>query len=194
MLGPTDPKDAPEGALRGIIAGDWEKLGLKAPCNGGDNAVHASASPFEGLAERMNWLALAPADDVFGKVLLAAGVPEETIKKWSSDPQVTYDAETAKSTGRAARPKRPRCAAPQLAPPCPLRARQAAPGGPALPGRGRPPGRPATASAAQTSRHRSRRFHRLVVHAGKEKGSIFDALEDLDYQECLDKCVAISKA
>ena len=31
-------------------------------------------------------------------------------------------------------------------------------------------------------------------HAGKEKGSIFDALEDLDYQACLDKCVAISKA
>ena len=163
MLGPTDPKDAPEGALRGIIAGDWEKLGLKAPCNGGDNAVHASASPnpnanpnpnpslslnpnptshshcprpdhtshghcprpdqvhasaspFEGLAERTNWLGVAIADDSFGKALLAAGVPEETIKKWSSDPQVTYDAETAKSTGRAARPKRPRCAAPQLAP------------------------------------------------------------------------------
>ena len=31
-------------------------------------------------------------------------------------------------------------------------------------------------------------------HAGKEKGSIFDALEDMDYQACLDKCVAISKA
>jgi len=127
VLGPTDPKDAPEGALRGIIAAGWEGLGLKAECNGGDNAVHASASPFEGLAERMNWLALAPADDVFGKVLLAAGIPEETIKKWSSDPQVTYDADTATKTG-------------------------------------------------------------------KEKGSIFDALEDLDYQECLDKCVAISKA
>ena len=92
VLGPTDPKDAPEGALRGIIAAGWEALGLKAECNGGDNAVHASASPFEGLAERMNWLALAPADDVFGKVLLAAGIPEATIKKWSSDPQVTYDA------------------------------------------------------------------------------------------------------
>ena len=154
MLGPTDPKDAPEGALRGIIAGDWEKLGLKAPCNGGDNAVHASASPkpnpnpnpkpkpkpnpnpeqvhasaspFEGLAERTNWLGVAIADDTFGKALLAAGVPEETIKKWSSDPQVKYDAETAKDTG-------------------------------------------------------------------KPKGSIFDALEDLNYQECLDKCVAISKA
>jgi hypothetical protein len=127
VLGPTDPKDAPEGALRGIIAADWEKLGLKAPCNGGDNAVHASASPFEGLAERTNWLGVAIADDTFGKALLAAGVPEETIKKWSSDPQVTYDAETATKTG-------------------------------------------------------------------KEKGSIFDALEDLDYQACLDKCVAISKA
>ena len=31
-------------------------------------------------------------------------------------------------------------------------------------------------------------------NTGKEKGSIFDALEDMDYQACLDKCVAISKA
>jgi hypothetical protein len=127
VLGPTDPKDAPEGALRGIIAADWEKLGLKAPCNGGDNAVHASASPFEGLAERTNWLGVAIADAPYGKVLHAAGIPEATINKWSSDPQVTYDAETATKTG-------------------------------------------------------------------KEKGSIFDALEDMDYQACLDKCVAISKA
>ena len=127
MLGPTDPKDAPEGALRGIIAGDWEKLGLKAPCNGGDNAVHASASPFEGLAERTNWLAGSIADDPFGKAMLDAGISEATIKKWSSDPQVVYDAETAKATGKA-------------------------------------------------------------------KGSIFDALEDLDYEECLARCVAISGA
>jgi len=127
VLGPTDPKDAPPGALRGIIAADWKGLGLKAPCNGGDNAVHASASPFEGLAERTNWLGIAIADDPFGKALLAAGIPEATIKKWSSDPQVKYDAETAKATGKA-------------------------------------------------------------------KGSIFDALEDMDYQACLDRCVAISKA
>ena len=125
--GPTDPKDAPKDALRGIIAANWKELGLAAPCNGGDNAVHASASPFEGLAERTNWLAGSIADDPFGSALLDAGVPEATIKKWSSDPQVTYDADTATKTG-------------------------------------------------------------------KEKGSIFDALEDLDYQECLDKCVAISKA
>ena len=127
VLGPTDPKDAPAGALRGIIASDWQPLGLKAPCNGGDNAVHASASPFEGLAERTNWLGASIGSDPFGKALLAAGVPEATIQKWSSDPQVTYDSATAKATGKA-------------------------------------------------------------------KGSIFDALEDLDYQACIDKCVAISKA
>ena len=89
--------------------------------------MHASASPFEGLAERTNWLASSIADDPFGKALLDAGVPEATIKKWSSDPQVPYDGATAKETGKA-------------------------------------------------------------------KGSIFDALEDLDYQACLDKCVAISNA
>jgi len=115
--------------------------------------VHASASPFEGLAERTNWLGVAIADDTFGKALLAAGVPEETIKKWSSDPQVTYDAETAKSTGRAARPKRSPWAAPQLAPRASsgrawrLRAAQHSQG------RGRPTGRPATAPGARASRH-----------------------------------------
>ena len=39
VLGPTDPKDAPAGSLRGIIAKDWKALGLKAPCNGGDEYI-----------------------------------------------------------------------------------------------------------------------------------------------------------
>jgi len=54
----------------------------------GENSVHASASPFEGLAERMNWLHADPANDVFGKKLVEAGVPVEVIKEWSVDPQV----------------------------------------------------------------------------------------------------------
>ena len=70
------------------------------------------------MAERTNWLGVAIADDAFGKVLLAAGIPEATLKKWSSDPQVTYDAETATKTGEAAWPKCPlgsaALAAPQL--------------------------------------------------------------------------------
>ena len=88
VLGPTDPKEAPEGALRGTILKDWKALGLKDVPNVGDNGIHASASPFEGLAERMNWLKADPATDAFGKELLAAGVSVKTIQAWSVDPQV----------------------------------------------------------------------------------------------------------
>jgi nucleoside diphosphate kinase len=70
VLGPTDPKAAPEGALRGTILKDWVALGLAYEPNTGDNCVHASASPFEGLAERMNWLKADPAT-VSGECVLA---------------------------------------------------------------------------------------------------------------------------
>jgi len=89
VLGPTDPASAPADSLRGTIFKDWEALGLKAQPNTGDNGMHASASPFEGLAERNNWLGAAVAEDLFGKQLLAAGMAEATIKDWSVDPQVT---------------------------------------------------------------------------------------------------------
>ena len=61
----------------------------------GDNGVHASASPFEGLAERMNWLGCKLDEDEFGKGLLAAGVSEKDVLKWCDDAQVTVDGETA---------------------------------------------------------------------------------------------------
>lgn len=57
--------------------------------NKGDNGVHASASPFEGLAEKSNWLGRSIVSDAFGKALLDAGLSEETIKAWSVDPRVT---------------------------------------------------------------------------------------------------------
>mmetsp|Transcript_63066 Transcript_63066/g.173251 ORF Transcript_63066/g.173251 Transcript_63066/m.173251 type:complete len:357 (+) Transcript_63066:27-1097(+) len=119
VLGPTDPGKAPAASLRGMLAADWEKLGLKGAPNTTDNGVHASASPFEGLAERMNWLQVPIAEDVFGKMLLEAGLSEAMIKAWSVDPQVS------------------------------------------LP--------------------------------GDKKGSIFDNLEDIDLDECIAKCVDISK-
>jgi hypothetical protein len=92
LLGPTDPAEAPAGSLRGKIAAQWESLGLKAAPNVGDNGVHASASPFEGLAERLNWCGATLEADSFGSALLAAGIPAETIKAWSVDPQVKVDA------------------------------------------------------------------------------------------------------
>lgn len=62
VLGPTDPSLAPEGALRRTIKDQWEALGLGYEPTVGDNCVHASASPFEGLAERMNWLKVKPEE------------------------------------------------------------------------------------------------------------------------------------
>lgn len=56
VLGPTDPSQAPEGSLRNLMLKSWQELGLEYEPTVGDNCVHASASPFEGLAERMNWL------------------------------------------------------------------------------------------------------------------------------------------
>jgi hypothetical protein len=88
VLGPTAPKDGPEGSLRGTLYRDWKKYGLSSEPNTGENGFHASASPFEGLAERMNWLSIAVGDDPFGRRLLDAGVPAETIEAWSRDPRV----------------------------------------------------------------------------------------------------------
>lgn len=119
LLGPTNPADAPEGSIRKTILDTYKELGLTSAPNKGDNGVHASASPFEGLAEKMNWIGATIKDDAFGKALLDAGLSEETIKDWSVDPRVEQ------------------------------------PGG--------------------------------------EKGSVFDALEDSDVEDCLAKLVELNK-
>merc|ERR1719270_1472175 len=87
-----DPKKAPKESLRGTILADWKALGLKSEPNVGDNGVHASASPYEGLAERLNWLKADLSSDSFGQSLLAAGVSAKFITDGGVDPQVATDA------------------------------------------------------------------------------------------------------
>ena len=91
VLGPTDPKDAPAESLRGMIFKQWKALGLKEVPNVGDNGVHASASPFEAMAERMNWLGTPLAEDSFGRALLGAKVGEAFIADGTVDPQVKLE-------------------------------------------------------------------------------------------------------
>merc|ERR1712232_944913 len=91
VLGPTDPKEAPAGSLRGDILAKWQELGLSSEPNMGDNGMHASASPFEGLCERNNWLEVPIHRDSFGGILLSEGVSDSLIKNWSVDPQVTIE-------------------------------------------------------------------------------------------------------
>ena len=85
---PTDPAEAPKGSIRRTILEDYKALGLKSEPNKGDNGVHASASPFEGLAERNNWLNINIEDDPFGAALVAGGLSKSTIVDWCKDPQV----------------------------------------------------------------------------------------------------------
>jgi len=98
ILGPTDPKDAPKDSLRGEILQNWESLGLKSEPNVGDNGMHASASPFEAMSERMNWLNRRCSQDSFCTAMVAAGIPEKTIQDWSVDPQVKIDASGKKGS------------------------------------------------------------------------------------------------
>lgn len=98
LLGPTNPEEAPAESLRGLVFKSWEKLGLKAKPDTGDNAVHASASPFEGLAERMNWLGTPVEKDTFGVLALKNGLTASVLKQWSVDPQVNVNAEGKKGS------------------------------------------------------------------------------------------------
>lgn len=88
LLGPTDPADGPVGSIRRTILEQYKELGLRDKPNKGDNGVHASASPFEGLAERTNWLGTKLQDDAFAAALLKAGLSQHTIEEWSVDPQI----------------------------------------------------------------------------------------------------------
>ena len=88
VLGATDPSEAASGSLRRAILDDWRALGLPACPDTGDNGVHASASPFEALSERVNWCGASFETDPYGRGLVAAGVDASTLKAWAEDPQV----------------------------------------------------------------------------------------------------------
>mmetsp|Transcript_32288 Transcript_32288/g.39651 ORF Transcript_32288/g.39651 Transcript_32288/m.39651 type:complete len:384 (+) Transcript_32288:56-1207(+) len=94
VLGATDPSTAPVGSVRRYILDNYKALGLNSKPNTGDNGVHASASPFEALAERVNWLGGDIESDGYGKGLLAANVSKDVIQKWSEDCQVSVEGET----------------------------------------------------------------------------------------------------
>lgn len=89
VLGSTDPTTAPETSLRGQFFKNWKEYGLQAEPDIGDNAVHASASPFEALAEKMNWLGIKPKEDWFGSEVLKL-ISQRLLDSWKVDPVVTF--------------------------------------------------------------------------------------------------------
>jgi nucleoside diphosphate kinase len=96
VLGATDPATADSGSLRRVIYDRWEELGLAACPDVGENGMHGSASPFEAMAERMNWLGETLEKDKFAKTLSAAGVKKTLITDWTKDPQVEVPGQDGK--------------------------------------------------------------------------------------------------
>uniref|UniRef100_A0A7S3W520 Uncharacterized protein n=1 Tax=Emiliania huxleyi TaxID=2903 RepID=A0A7S3W520_EMIHU len=88
VLGATDPERASVGSMRWQIMQDWAALGLVAKPDVGDNGVHGSASPFEALVERLNWLGASLDTDETARAIVSAGVSRDRIGEWSKDPQV----------------------------------------------------------------------------------------------------------
>ena len=91
ILGATDPTAADPSSLRGTIYKTWQDLGLDSEPNTGNNGLHASASPFEAMSERANWLKKPLADDHFCKAMVQAGVPVGVVESWCGDPAVNFD-------------------------------------------------------------------------------------------------------
>jgi len=94
VLGGTDPASAARGSVRHMIYNDWRRLGLEKCPDTGDNGVHASASPFEALAERANWMDVPVTEDFYGRAMLASGVSLPMIEAWCNDPPVSYEGGT----------------------------------------------------------------------------------------------------
>lgn len=90
VLGATHPEDAKPSSLRGYFRDNWRSLRLGGPLHVGENAVHASASAFEAMVERVNWLGISFEDDPFGRELISRHVSAATLKSWSTDPVVSY--------------------------------------------------------------------------------------------------------
>jgi hypothetical protein len=88
ILGATDPTKSASTSLRGLIMERWEDLGLTEKPTMGQNGVHGSASPLEGLGEKCNWLGQSIEEDPFGRSLLHHGVPRDTIAAWCKDAQI----------------------------------------------------------------------------------------------------------
>ena len=66
-----------------------EGLDMDDKPNVGDNGVHASAGPIEGLKERTVWLGYEAIDDPFGEQLIAwTGGKAATIEPWLNDAEV----------------------------------------------------------------------------------------------------------
>merc|ERR1712196_767688 len=82
VVGAEDPRCAPTSSLRGSAFVDWRRLtNMGKQPSSKFNGIQASASPFEGLAQRVHWLNAIVEDDPFGKQLIGADIDAEWVEE-----------------------------------------------------------------------------------------------------------------
>lgn len=87
VIGSTDPAGAADNSVRGTLFREWAHLGMASPSDLWHNGVHASASAFEGLVERLRWKKGAMLyTDPLGSRLLGARIKSTQIAEWTHNP------------------------------------------------------------------------------------------------------------
>ena len=81
-IGAADPFKALPDSLRKIIFEKYQTLGMSTQSSLANDCIHASASPLEGLAERIHWCSKKVHQDEYGRILLGKGIPEGKILDW----------------------------------------------------------------------------------------------------------------
>eukprot|EP00557_Chaetoceros_sp_GSL56_P008603 CAMPEP_0176492178 /NCGR_PEP_ID=MMETSP0200_2-20121128/8845_1 /TAXON_ID=947934 /ORGANISM="Chaetoceros sp., Strain GSL56" /LENGTH=339 /DNA_ID=CAMNT_0017889693 /DNA_START=813 /DNA_END=1835 /DNA_ORIENTATION=- len=98
-IGSSDPSKALPDSLRRTIYDRYRYLEMEERPNEFFNAIHASESPLEGLAERLNWsFSKTVQQDEFGKTLLGKGIPESKILEWCENSKVSMSRNDATAT------------------------------------------------------------------------------------------------
>jgi hypothetical protein len=88
-IGAVDPSKALPDSLRRTIFERYRILGMDAQPSLRNNCICASASPLEGLAERIHWCYKTVHRDEYGRILLGKGIPEAKILDWCDNVIVT---------------------------------------------------------------------------------------------------------
>lgn len=149
VLGATDPERASVGSMRWQIMQDWAALGLVAKPDVGDNGVHGSASPFEALVERLNWLGASLDTDETARAIVSAGVSRDRIGERSAHRPLHAAAAAPPAPATLSPHQHPPAAAAERASPQPSRA--APPPHDTHPSRARAPSAPALLPLSGTS-------------------------------------------
>ena len=100
LIGATNPENAAAGSIRGMLFADPAKYGFES-VGSGNNGVHLSAGPFEGMAEIINFLGnlfdldVSAEPPLLLQKLQAAGLSQAQALKATENPTIEVDGKSS---------------------------------------------------------------------------------------------------